>query len=62
MTANVFKQYLKSSYKQLILSVIFNALVVFWLGQGFLWILAFFILGIPLDVYKFQEILKKEKN
>ena len=62
MTANIFKQYLKSSYKQLILSAIFNALIFFWLGQGFLWILAFFIFGIALDVYKFQENLEKRKK
>jgi hypothetical protein len=62
MTDNVFKQYLKSSYKQIIVSVILNAFIVWWL-QGFWWIvLIFFVPGIFLDFYSFQQSLERRKK
>jgi len=61
MAANVFKQYLKSSYKQLILSVIFCAFI-FWFTRDFLWIVIFLILGVARDIYHFKENVEKRKK
>ncbi|HEY8999906.1 MAG TPA: hypothetical protein VIM89_01040 [Mucilaginibacter sp.] len=61
MTADVFKQYLKSSYKRLILSVIFAALICWYIHEVW-WIVIYFILGVSRDIYHFEENLERRKK
>lgn len=61
MTADVFKQYLKSSYKQLIFAVIL-LILIYWFTHDYLWLIVFFILGVSRDVYHFEENLERRKK
>ena len=61
MTADLFKQYLKSSYKQLILSVVLCILII-WFITDIWWVIIFFMLAISRDIYHFQEALERKNK